>query len=686
MAKNLVIVESPTKAKTIGKFLGRNYKVMASVGHLRDLPKSTLGVDIENNFEPKYINVRGKAKTINELKKEAKKADRVLLASDPDREGEAIAWHLAYLLDLDLEDNNRVVFNEITKDKVKEAIDNPRQIDIALVNAQQARRIMDRIVGYKLSPILWKKVKSGLSAGRVQSVALKLIVDREEEIEGFVPEEYWSIVSKHKVDGIEFDSKYFGRFKNDKLEKVEIKNEKEVDEILSRLDHKTYKVIDVNKTKKTRNPYMPFTTSTMQQEASKRINFTTSKTMSVAQQLYEGINIGQEGSVGLISYMRTDSTRLSDNIVKEAVNFITDEYGKEYATKGKNYNKKKAGSQDAHEAIRPSSIYRTPLSIKSFLTNDQYKLYKLIWERTVASQMKPSRFESTRIDLDNKGEVFRANGNIMVFDGFTKVWSIAESAVVLPDLSLESIIASIKTDKNQHFTKPKPRFSEASLVKTLEENGIGRPSTYSSIIRSILSRNYVVLEAKNLIPTELGRTVNKLLLEYFSEIINEEFTAYMEGQLDKIEDENIDWKDLLDKFYKEFEKDLIKALESEDNFKIKDKPTGEKCPECGKDLVYKHGRNGKFIGCSGFPDCKFTKAIIKKTGVKCPKCGSEIVEKVSKRGKVFYGCSGYPKCDYATWDKPTGQVCKECGELMVHRKNRREDRVLCNNESCITNK
>ncbi|MFM1535400.1 type I DNA topoisomerase [Helcococcus ovis] len=685
MAKNLIIVESPTKAKTIGKFLGKNYKIMASVGHLRDLPKSRMGVDVENNFEPEYINVRGKASTINAIKAEAKKVDNVYLASDPDREGEAIAWHLAFLLDLDLKEKNRVVFPEITKETVKEAIKHPRPIDLNLVDAQQARRILDRIVGYKLSPILWKKVKNGLSAGRVQSAALKLIIDRENEIRKFIPEEYWSIDFVATHNKIDFTGDFIGEYIDNKIKNIKLTNENDVDNIISKIDKDNFKIIDKDVKEKSRKPYEPFTTSTLQQEASKRIYFSTSKTMSVAQQLYEGINVG-EGSVGLISYMRTDSTRLSNGIIDEAISYINENYGKEYASKGRSYNKKKSGSQDAHEAVRVSSIYRTPEKIRDYLTTDQYKLYRLIWERTLASQIKDSKYLSTRYDFESNGILFRANGSIVTFDGFSKVWTIADKKVELPNFEIGDVFSASKINKEKHFTKPKARFTEASLVKELEKNGIGRPSTYSSIIKSLLSRYYVEFEEKSLVPTEIGFTVIELLLQYFKTIINEDFTAEMENSLDKIEESDVEWRKLIKDFYDKFDELLKKAENSSKDFEIKDKPTGEKCPECGEDLLYKKGRNGDFIGCSNFPKCTFTKNIVKELGIVCPKCGGKIIEKISKRGKVFYGCENYPQCDWASWDKPTGEKCAECGDLMVHRKNRKMDAIICNNENCITNK
>lgn len=686
MAKNLIIVESPTKAKTISKYLGSNYKIVASIGHLRDLPKSRMGVDIENNFEPEYIKVRGKASTINAIKKEAEKADNVYLASDPDREGEAIAWHLAYLLDLDLNDKNRIVFHEITKDAIKEAIKNPRKIDLNLVDAQQARRILDRIVGYELSPILWKKVKNGLSAGRVQSVALKLIVDREREIEAFIPEEYWSINLFANVDKINFEALYHGELKSGKIEQMKLNNEKETDEIIKKLDKDKFRIYDKIVQNRSRNPYAPFTTSTLQQEASKRLYFSTSKTMSVAQQLYEGINIGS-GNEGLISYMRTDSTRLSQSIVNDAVKFIKENYGTEYATRGKTYSKNKSNAQDAHEAVRVSSINRTPDSIRKYLTDDQFKLYRLIWERTVASQMKASKYLSTRYDIVNNDQIFRANGSIVTFDGFTKIWKTNDKTIELPDMEKDFVFASDKIEKNQHFTKPKARFTEASLVKELEKNGIGRPSTYSSIIKSLLSRNYVQFDNKSLYPTEIGFNVTDLLLEYFDNIIDEDFTARMESELDSIEEDKIEWKELLNEFYtQQFKPNLMKAQESSKDFEIKDKPTGELCPSCGGKLMYKNGRNGSFIGCENFPKCTYTKSIVKDMGVKCPLDGGDIVEKVTKRGKIFYGCDNYPKCEYSTWDKPTGENCPVCGDLMTHKKTRKVDIIKCANPECPTNK
>lgn len=683
MAKNLVIVESPTKAKSIGKMLGSNYKVKATIGHLRDLPKSKFGVDIENNFEPEYIKVRGKAKTINELIKEAQKADRVYLATDPDREGEAISWHLEYLLGLDPNEKNRVEFHEITKNNVKNAIKNPRKIDQNLVDAQQARRIMDRIVGYEISPILWKRVKSGLSAGRVQSVALKLIVDKQREIDAFIPEEYWTITANHKVYDLEFDSEFYGSPKK----KIKISNEKGADKILSRIDKDKFKVVEIKKTKKTRKPPKPYTTSTLQQDASNKLGYSTKFTMQLAQQLFEGIDIGKEGSVGLISYMRTDATRISTEIVSESLKYINEKYGEKYAGKGNTYGAKKKGSQDAHEAIRPTSIYRDPLSLREYLSDAQYKLYKLIWTRVVGSQMADYQYLSTSISFDNQGLIFKSNGKITIFDGFNKVSGSFEKENILPELKEGDVISATNIEKSQHFTNPPARYTEASLVKVLEEFGIGRPSTYSATINQIVNRNYVEFEGRSIYPTELGFTVNDFLVENFDDIINVEFTAEMEDELDKIADHKVYWKDVLSNFYSDFEKDMKNVKKDDTDYKVKDKILDEKCPKCGHPLAEKHGRNGKFIGCTNFPACDFTKSIVKTTGVKCPKCKKgEIIEKVSKKGKRFYACNNYPDCDYAIWDPPTGEICPECGNLLVHKKNRNVDEIRCENCGYIKEK
>lgn len=673
MAKNLVIVESPTKAKSIAKMLGRNYKVMATIGHLRDLPKSKFGVDIENDFEPEYIKVRGRAKTINELKKEADKAEKVYLATDPDREGEAISWHLQFLLGLDPHAKNRVEFHEITKENIKNAIRNPREIDQNLVDAQQARRVMDRIVGYEISPILWKRIKSGLSAGRVQSVALKLIVDRQKEIDDFIPEEYWTITAHHKHDKLKFDSEFYGQINK----KVKISKESGADKVLSKIDKDSFKVVKITKTKKSRKPQKPYTTSTLQQDASNRLGFSTKFTMQLAQQLFEGIDVG-DGSVGLITYMRTDANRISKEIVGEALSYIKEKYGPEYASRGNTYEGRKKGSQDAHEAIRPTSIRRNPLEIKQYLTDQQYKLYKMIWERVVASQMTDYEYLSTQVFFDNNSLIFKTNGKITLFEGFNKLSSANENENILPELKEGDVIGAEKIDKDQHFTNPPARYTEASLVKTLEEFGIGRPSTYSATINQIISRNYVEFEGRSIYPTDLGKTVNTFLQENFDDIINVEFTAEMENALDNIAEGERFWKETLKAFYKDFEKDMRGVKKDENDYKVKDEVLDEKCPKCGKNLAIKHGRNGKFIGCTGFPACDFTKSIIKSTGVKCPNCkDGTLIEKVSKRGKRFYGCDNYPKCDFALWDPPTGEKCPKCGSLLIHKKNRSTDEIRC---------
>lgn len=683
MAKNLVIVESPTKAKTIGKMLGKNYKVLASIGHLRDLPKSKLGVDLENDFEPEYITVRGKGTKVKEIKDEYKKADKIFLATDPDREGEAISWHIATLLNLDGKSLNRVEFHEITKEAVVKAIKEPRALDMALIDSQQARRVMDRIVGYKLSPILWKKIRSGLSAGRVQSVALKLICDREAEIRNFIPEEYWTIRAFHKEENIEFFSEFYGEFNRDKEVKIKLSSKEECKAILDKISKDNFKISDIKKNKKSKNPYAPYTTSTLQQDASNKLGFTTARTMRIAQQLFEGVNVGSEGSVGLITYMRTDSTRLSEICINDCLNFIVRNFGEAYKTSGKTYGAKKKGTQGAHEAIRPSKIDRTPAIIKDDLTDEQYKLYKLIWERTVASQMAAMKYESTSVTFDNNGFIFKSTGNKIIFNGYVELLGKEDDYTILPKLEKNQIISGKKLTDTQHFTKPPARYSEASLVKALEEDGIGRPSTYASIIKSITDRGYANIEKRRFIPTNLGENVNSLLLSYFENVINEEFTAKMENELDEIADKKIKWKETVKNFYLPFNKSLELALKDETDYKEKDEILDELCPDCKKNLVIKNGRNGKFIGCMGFPDCKYTKSIVKDLGIKCPKCKKGmIVEKISKRRKVFYGCSNYPDCDFAIWDKPTGEVCEKCGSILVHIKNRNKNVIKCINEKC----
>ncbi len=686
MAKKLVIVESPAKAKTIGKILGRTYKVVASVGHIRDLPKSTLGIDIENNFEPKYINIRGKGPIINELRKEAKKADKIYLATDPDREGEAISWHLAHILKIDIEDKVRVEFNEITKEAVKSAIKQPRKLDIDLVDAQQARRILDRLVGYKISPLLWKKIRKGLSAGRVQSIATKLICDREEEIDAFIPEEYWSISALLEKGNEEFEAKFIGRLKNKKEEKVQLKSREDVDEIINNLDKQKFKVYEVEKRNKKRNPYAPYITSTLQQDASRRLGFTSKKTMNVAQQLYEGIDLGKKGTVGLITYMRTDSTRISQEAVDLSRKYIIDTLGKEFSNGGKIYESKKSkGSQDAHEAVRPTGVLRTPNEIKEFLSKDQFKLYNLIWSRFIASQMSPANYETISIGILSNDYIFKATGSKLIFPGFLKIYSNIDETnkdMNMPDLEKDDLLILKDINGNQHFTKAPPRYTEASLIKTLEELGIGRPSTYAPTIGTILARMYVVLENKSFYPTELGVLVNELLTEYFDLIINEEFTAELETQLDDVEEGKYPWKNIVKDFYVDFNKELIKAEEEIDKIEIKDEVTDEICEKCGKNLVIKTGRYGKFMACPGYPECKNTKPIIETIDVKCPKCEGEIVKKKSKKGRQFYGCSEYPKCDFVSWDEPTNEKCPVCKNHLVIKRTKKSNIIKCSDKEC----
>ncbi len=686
MAKNLVIVESPAKAKTIKKMLGRNYNVVASVGHLRDLPKSRLGVLIEEDFEPEYINIRGKGPIINELKKEAKKSKKVFLATDPDREGEAISWHLAYILGLDDTDKIRVEFNEITKDKMKQAIKSPRKLDKNLIDSQQARRVLDRLVGYKISPLLWKKIKKGLSAGRVQSVAVKLICDRENEIQEFIPQEYWTIKAMLKKEKEDFEASFYGIKQNEKEIKQDLKNEKEVENILKTIKDKKFIVDNVKKSKRKRNPYPPYTTSTLQQDSSKKLNFTTKKTMMIAQQLYEGIDIKSAGITGLITYMRTDSTRLSNESISAAKEYIINNFGVKYSNGGKNYSgKQKKETQDAHEGVRPTYIDYTPEEIKKYLTKDQFKLYKLIWDRFIGSQMKAAEYDTLSVSILNSSYVFRANGSQLIFPGFLKVYSSTDEEVsdmTLPELKENDVLALNKLIPKQNFTQAPARFTEASLIKIMEELGIGRPSTYSPTIATILSRSYVSLENKSFYPTELGDLVNELLTEYFKEVINEEFTAKLENELDEVASGNVDWKEVVRKFYKEFYKELKIAEEEIDEIEIKDEISDVICEKCGKNMVVKNGRFGKFLACPGYPDCKNTKAIVETIGVKCPTCGGEIVKKRSKKGRIFFGCNNYPKCEFVSWDEPIKEKCPQCNGPMVIKKLKTKTVVKCLDEKC----
>lgn len=677
--KNLVIVESPAKAKTIEKYLGRNYKVVASVGHIRDLKKSSMSIDFDNNYEPLYINIRGKGSLINDLKKEAKKAKKVYLASDPDREGEAISWHLAHILNLDETDKNRVVFNEITKDAVKNAFVEPRQIDMNLVDAQQARRVLDRIVGYSISPLLWKKVKKGLSAGRVQSVALKLIIDRENEIKAFKPEEYWTIYGFFQKGNKKFQASFYGV----DGKKLKLETNEDVQKVLALITSDTFEVAKVEKKERRRNAPLPYTTSSLQQDAANKINFRTRKTMMVAQQLYEGISLGKSGTQGLITYMRTDSTRISPVAQNEAANFITERFGATYSKHG-NRVKNASGAQDAHEAIRPSNVTLTPESIAQHLDKDQLKLYTLIWNRFVASQMTAAIFDTMKVHLEQNGVRFTANGSQVKFDGYLAVYNDSDKNKMLPDMAEGDSVKKVSTNPEQHFTQPPARYSEATLIKTLEENGVGRPSTYAPTLDVIQRRYYVRLAAKRFEPTELGEIVNGLIVEFFPDIVDVKFTADMESKLDEVEEGKQQWQSVIDAFYKPFEKELAKAETEIEKIQIKDEPAGFDCELCGHPMVIKLGRYGKFYACSNFPECHNTKAITKEIGVTCPLCGEgQVIERKTKRNRIFYGCDRYPDCEFTSWDKPVGRTCPKSGDYLVEKKIRGGGKqVVCSNEEC----
>lgn len=676
--KTLVIVESPSKAKTIGKYLGSRYKVIASVGHVRDLPKSKLGIDVENDFEPQYISIRGKGNLIKELKKEAKKAGKVYLATDPDREGEAISWHLAFLLGIDPETSCRIEFNEITKSKIKEAVKNPRAIDISLVDAQQARRVLDRLVGYQISPLLWRKVRKGLSAGRVQSAALKIICDREKTIQNFIPEEFWTITA-------EFNKKknFTAKLNYENGKKIKISTKKENDRILDELSTARYTVNKIVEKPRVKKPYAPFTTSSMQQDAANKLNFNTKRTMMVAQQLYEGIDVGRRGTMGLITYLRTDSVRVSAEAKSAASAYIEERFGKEYSANNI-FSGKNKDIQDAHEAIRPSDVTLEPESIKEYLSKDQFRLYQLIWTRFLASQMAAAKYDSMQVDIENGKYGFRANGSKRVFDGYQRVYKSTdeEKDNLLPVLKEGEELNLKDIRGEQNFTQPPARFTEASLVKTLEELNIGRPSTYAPIVGTLTERKYVRREKKSLIPSELGFLVTGLMEEYFKEIVDVRFTASMEDKLDEVETTGYEWKKIIRDFYGPFSEELKKADAAIEKVVVEDKPTGEICELCGKPMVFKAGRYGDFIACSGYPECKNTKPILKTIGVKCPKCGKDIVEKISKRGKIFYGCSGYPECDQSYWNKPVAKVCPKCGNLLTEKITKGERKLVCSNQEC----
>ncbi len=676
--KKLVIVESPSKAKTIGKYLGSTYKVVASVGHVRDLPKSKLGANIEEDFEPQYINIRGKGDIIKELKKESKNASHIFLATDPDREGEAISWHLAYILGIPPEEVKRIEFNEITKDKIKDAISKPRGIDQGLVDAQQARRVLDRLVGYQISPLLWKKVQKGLSAGRVQSVALKILCDREEEINNFIPQEYWTVNAVFTKDK-DFTAKLIK--KNGK--KLTIANKEENDKILKDLSNSEFIVAKLDKKKRSQKPYAPFTTSSLQQDASAKLGFNPRKTMMIAQQLYEGINVKGHGTMGLVTYIRTDSVRVSSEARANAKTLIINTMGKEYYNSNV-YSNKKKDIQDAHEAIRPTDIRLVPSDVESSLSSDQFKLYNLIWRRFIASQMAASVSDSMGADIKSGDYLFRGTGSRIVFDGFRKIYQTGDEKkdMLLPELQEEEKLIPKSIEGEQNYTQPPNRFTEAGLIKELEDKDIGRPSTYAPIVATLTDRKYVRRSKKTLIPTELGITVTDLLKEYFKDILDVDFTANMEDQLDDVEIGSVKWKDVIKNFYKGFEKELEVANKEIEKIEQKVILTDEICEKCGKPMAIKNGRFGEFLACTGYPECKNTKAIVKKIDVKCPKCGiGDIVARKSRRGKLFYGCSEYPECDQVFWYKPTNKKCPLCGSLLLHHKLKNST-LSCSNNEC----
>ena len=684
MARYLVIVESPTKVKTIKKFLGSNYVVMASNGHVRDLPKSQMGVDLEHDFEPKYITIRGKGEILAGLRKEVKKADKIYLATDPDREGEAISWHLMKALKLEGKKVYRISFNEITKSAVKASLKNARDIDMDLVDAQQARRVLDRIVGYKISPVLWAKVKRGLSAGRVQSVALRIIADREDEIAAFIPEEYWSLDANFKVKGEKkpLTAKFYGT----KDEKITIHNEEELHKILADLEEAEYEVVDVKRGERSKKAPLPFTTSTLQQEASKALNFATSKTMRIAQQLYEGVDIKGSGTVGLITYLRTDSTRISEEADANARAYVGKAYGEEYVAETTSKQKKKNDGkniQDAHEAIRPSDVTRVPAEIKESLTRDQFRLYQLIWKRFVASRMQPAKYETTSVKIGADDYRFTVSASKIIFEGFRLAYVESDEEkqsgnVMVNSIDKDSELTKESFDYKQHFTQPPAHYTEASLVKTLEELGIGRPSTYAPTISTIITRRYVAKENKNLYMTELGEVVNNIMKQSFASIVDVNFTAYMEGLLDMIAEGKVEWKSVISNFYPDLQEAVEKAEKELETVKIEDEVTDVVCEECGRNMVIKYGPHGKFLACPGFPECRNTKPYLEKIGVACPKCGKDIVLRKTKKGRRYYGCEDNPECDFMSWQKPSEEKCPKCGSYMVEKGNK----LVCGNEQC----
>ena len=681
MAKYLVIVESPTKVKTIKKFLGANYEVAASNGHVRDLPKSQLGIDVEKDYEPKYITIRGKGDILAALRKSAKKADKVFLATDPDREGEAISWHLSKALKLEEKSINRITFNEITKSAVKDSLKHPRKLDVDLVDAQQARRILDRMVGYRISPVLWAKVKRGLSAGRVQSVALRLIADREEEINAFIPEEYWTMDAVFQVPGEKKPllAKFYGTDK----QKVQIHSREELDRILKELEGAEYRILDVKKGERVKKAPVPFTTSTLQQEASKVLNFSTQKTMRIAQQLYEGIDIKGNGTVGLITYLRTDSTRISEEADHAAREFVKQQYGSEYAAEPQPEKKSGKKIQDAHEAIRPSDVTRTPFNIKESMSRDQYRLYQLIWKRFLASRMENARYETTSVKIGAGNYRFTVSASKLVFDGFMNVYvqdgdEEKSGNVLIKGLETDTQLRLKEFENKQHFTQPSAHYTEAALVKTLEELGIGRPSTYAPTITTIINRRYVAKENKNLYITELGEVVNSIMLQAFPSIVDVNFTANMESLLDKVEEGVVNWKTVVRNFYPDLDEAVCNAEKELEQVKLEDEVTDVVCEECGRNMVIKYGPHGRFLACPGFPECRNTKPYLEKIGVSCPKCGKEIVLRKTKKGRKYYGCEDNPECDFMAWQKPSGKKCPECGNIMLEKGNK----LVCADQAC----
>lgn len=679
MAKYLVIVESPAKAKTIKKFLGKSYKVEASMGHVRDLPKSKLGVDIDDHFEPKYITIRGKGELLNKLRKEAKNSDKVYLATDPDREGEAISWHLFYALKLEDEKTSRITFNEITKNAVKNSIKEARKIDMNLVDAQQARRVLDRIVGYSISPLLWKKIRKGLSAGRVQSVALRLICDREEEIENFIPTEYWTIEAEFISPA---NKKFAAKFYGLKNKKIEMNSKEEVDDIINEIKKQQYRVEEVKRGERIKKPVAPFTTSTLQQEASKYLGFSTQKTMRIAQQLYEGIDLIGEGTVGLITYIRTDSVRISKEAQEHAKEYIENTFGKEYLNLNPVDYKGKGKTQDAHEAIRPTYINKHPKDIKDSLSKDQFKLYELIWQRFTASQMAPAQYDTFSVKVSAGDYIFTTSGSSLKFEGFLAVYNKEQENEEAADFDIkDNDILKLKTlEGKQHFTQPPARYSEASLVKTLEENGVGRPSTYAPTITTLLTRGYVVKENRVLYPTELGEIVNDIMKNYFKNIVDVEFTAQMEEQLDEVENGEIPWKEIIQNFYPDFKKTLQIAEQEIGNIDL-DEVTDVICENCGRNMVIKYGRYGKFLACPGFPECKNTKPLYEEAGVNCPNCNGKVIIKKTKKGRKYYGCENNPECEFMSWNKPSGEKCPKCNSFLVE-KGKKKVSVVCSNSEC----